>query len=358
MTAALVVGKFYPPHRGHTHLVRRALELRPHVVILCLGSARDSLTPTDRAGALLEDLEAEGVARESVTISAGYDETPFDLHDEAIWRSHVETFRAHLRRAPEVDLLVSSEAYGDELAARLGIDHALVDIDRGVVPTSASDVRRDVVGNWGMLGPGGRRLMAVRVVILGAESTGTTTVARLLAERLRERGGSWAEVQWVTEYGHELTEAKQRIAAESTGLIPLSVDWGEQDFRDVIAVQTAREDAAAALGGPVLVCDTDAFATPVWERRYLGQRASLDAGVLGRGDVYLLTHHEGVPFVQDGTRDGEHIRERMTDDFAAALVEHGKPWVMLTGSLEERLALAERVVDDVSRRKFQLAPPI
>jgi hypothetical protein len=96
----------------------------------------------------------------------------------------------------------------------------------------------------------------------------------------------------------------------------------------------------------------------VWERRYLGDAAALDASALGRGDVYLLTDHDGVPFVQDGTRDGEHVRAAMTAAFTASLVEHGKPWVMLTGTLAERLALAERVLDDVCRRRFQLAPPI
>ena len=96
----------------------------------------------------------------------------------------------------------------------------------------------------------------------------------------------------------------------------------------------------------------------MWERRYLGSSARLDATGLGRGDVYLLTHHDGVPFVQDGTRDGEHVRTAMTTDFAQALVEHGKPWLMLTGSLEERLNLAERVVADIVRRRFTFNRPI
>jgi len=95
-----------------------------------------------------------------VTIDSGYDETPFDLGSAAVWRSHVEIFRTHLHRLPAVDLLVGSEDYGDELAARLGVRHHLVDVRRSAVTTSASDIRADVVGNWHMLGAGGRGWVA------------------------------------------------------------------------------------------------------------------------------------------------------------------------------------------------------
>lgn len=96
----------------------------------------------------------------------------------------------------------------------------------------------------------------------------------------------------------------------------------------------------------------------MWERWYLGSSAQLDPSGLGQGDLYLLTHHDGVPFVHDGTRDGEHVRTTLTMDFTQALVEQGKPWLMLTGSLEERLHLAERVVADIVRRRFTFNRPI
>jgi len=80
--------------------------------------------------------------------------------------------------------------------------------------------------------------------------------------------------------------------------------------------------------------------------------------VLGHGDVYLLTDHEGVPFVQDGTRDGEHLRAAMTAEFAVALARHNKPWAMLTGSLEQRLDLAERIANATVSRRLTFTDPI
>lgn len=358
MSAALVVGKFYPPHAGHVHLVQAALGLRSRVVVLCLGSSGDTYSPGQRARAFEEDLRAGGVDLQQVQVRAGFDETPYDLGSETVWASHVRVFQARLAGAWDVDLLVTSEGYGDELASRLGVAHASVDPERSSVSVSARGVRSDVAGMWRFLGPGTRRLLGIRVVVLGAESTGTTTVAQMLAERLRARGGSWSDTCWVPEYGHELTEQKQRDAVALHGVAPLSVEWSAQDFLDVVAEQSRREDEALVRGGPVLVCDTDAFTTPVWERRYLGDDASLDPAGLGHGDIYLLTDHAGVPFVQDGTRDGEHLRAQMTVDFERALVAHGRPWVLLTGSLEDRLLLAERVVDQVCAQRWSFSDPI
>lgn len=111
-----------------------------------------------------------------------------------------------------------------------------------------------------------------------------------------------------------------------------------------------------------VVWKPDAFATTVWERRYLGPalRASGPRGpeLLPRRDLYLLTSHEGVPFEQDGLRDGEHIRADMTGWFVEAMTGAGHSWVLLTGSREERMRLAVRCVDQALERRMRFAEPL
>jgi len=200
-------------------------------------------------------------------------------------------------------------------------------------------------------------MLAARIWLIGAESTGTSTVALQLAQRLRTRGKPWHETRLGEEYGRELTIRKQQRQETQIAGRAIAVGWSADDFAEVAAIQSAREEEAARAGSPVLICDTDAFATPTWERRYLSAGARLNAGDHGLGDVYLLTSHEGVPFIQDGTRDGEHLRAGMTVDFAQDLVRHGRPWAMLTGPLGQRLALAERITDRIVRRKLTFASP-
>ena len=56
-------------------------------------------------------------------------------------------------------------------------------------------------------------------------------------------------------------------------------------------------------------------------------------------DLYLLTDCD-IAFVQDGTRDGESVREWMTRLIADRLDERGVQWLRLSGDHEERLKKA------------------
>ena len=100
----------------------------------------------------------------------------------------------------------------------------------------------------------------------------------------------------------------------------------------------------------------------MWERRYLGERARgpqpWATTLLPPRDVYLLTSHEGVPWHDDGLREGDlTVRAAMTGWFTAALTAAGHSWVLLTGTLQGRLALATRVTDYVlaARSRFGAA---
>jgi HTH-type transcriptional regulator, transcriptional repressor of NAD biosynthesis genes len=217
--------------------------------------------------------------------------------------------------------------------------------------------------------PRPRAGLATRVVVLGAESTGTTTIARLLAAHYRARGGAWSATRWVPEAGRGHTIVKwrqERAAAVAAGAAAPSLDeiaWTTADFDQVAARQTARESRAAVAGSPLLICDTDAFATSVWERRYLGDQARGSqpwaTTSLPRRDVYLLTSHEGVPWHDDGLREGDiAVRAAMTGWFADALTASGHSWVPLTGSLAERMSVAIRVTDDMLRQGMTFGRPI
>ena len=70
------------------------------------------------------------------------------------------------------------------------------------------------------------------------------------------------------------------------------------------------------------------------------------------------TDHVGVPFVQDGIRDGEHLRPWMTGRFVGALEATGRPWQVLKGSRAERTALALAAVDDLCGRAWRYPAPV
>jgi nicotinamide riboside kinase/ribosomal protein S18 acetylase RimI-like enzyme len=185
---------------------------------------------------------------------------------------------------------------------------------------------------------------ALRVVLIGAESTGKTTLCEQLA--------AYYETEWVGEYGREHWERK--IAAmNAPGEIPA---WTDDEFIHIAEVQQARENEAAARANRVLICDTNAFATATWFERYANTRhPGVDAiGARDLVDLYLVPAPD-IPFVQDGVRDGEKIRDWMHARFVELIKANGTPYVLITGPYEARLPKAIAAIDTLLALK---RPPV
>jgi HTH-type transcriptional repressor of NAD biosynthesis genes len=311
----VVIGKFLPPHRGHRFLIETALSRCERVVVVICGKPVDPIPPELRAAWLREMVPAAEV----MLIDDRYDE-----NDSRVW---AENTIGWLGRAP--DAVFTSEDYGDRYASFMGSTHVLVDRARLQVPCSGTAVRGDAFAMWDFIDPPVRSWFAKRVVIVGAESTGTTTLAMDLAAAL--------QTPWVAEYGREYSGLKQ-AAGDSI--------WHTPEFLAIAREQTRREDLAAREANRILVCDTNSFATVLWHRRYVGHDdpALCDFAAAGRADLYLLTGDE-IPFVQDGLRDGEHLRQDMHRWFEEALAAQAVPWFLLRGSREERLQEALSLID-------------
>ncbi len=235
-----------------------------------MSSAAETIPLDDRVSWMRES----HVADTAVTVTGIPCDAPMDLESDTVWTAQVACMKAAARTVTDVpvDAVVSSEKYGDELARRFSATHVCVDPLRVAHPASGTACRNDLAGRWDDLDAPARAGLATRIVVLGAESTGTTTVSRELVRRFRARGGVWERTGWVPEYGRQVTYDKL-----GTGTVD-DIVWTGDDFENIAVEQTRLEERAAREGSPLLVCDTDAFATTVWERRYL-------AAVSGRGAV-------------------------------------------------------------------------
>ncbi|MBJ7290912.1 AAA family ATPase [Williamsia sp.] len=355
---ALVIGKFYPPHAGHHALIRYAATVAEEVTVVAMSSAAESIPLAHRVGWLRESHRDNA----SVQITGIVCDAPVDLESRAVWAAQVACMRAAVAQVSthRIDAVVSSESYGRHLATWFDAAHVSFDAERRQLPISGTRCRADLAESWTYLDTPTRVGLTTRVVVLGSESTGTTTVSQAVAQHFRDRGGIWASTQWVPEYGRDATVEKlARLQATARGADMNDVTWSGDDFVHIARTQQDREDTAARTGSPLLVCDTDAFATTVWERRYLGPRSRCAAAeVRDSGSIYLITDHVDVPFVQDGIRDGEHVCAEMTGWFIDALTRSGRSWVLLTGSLDERIALAIRVADQALAVRSTLSDPL
>lgn len=309
----LIIGKFYPLHAGHLALIRAALERCERVTVELLVASVESIPLETRAEWLRQE-------HPTVRLVTAVDDAPVDYGSDEAWTDHMRVIEG-LLDAP-VDAVFTSDSYGEELARRLAATWVCVDPDRRATPVSGREVRADLAANWHWLPSSVRESLTQRVVVLGAESTGSTTLAEAMADRLG--------TDWVPEYGREYSMIRQ-----GGPFAP----WRSDEFTLIVDRQIELERQASRCSPtPLLVCDTDVFATALWHERHVGSpspelwsRAAAHPPV-----AYVLTGDE-IPFVPDDTRDGEHIRHEMQQRFRDELAGQPVPWVEVVGSVEARV---------------------
>ncbi|MEW1698721.1 AAA family ATPase [Streptomyces sp. NPDC091278] len=326
----LVVGRFHPPHAGHHHLVDTARERCERLTVLVRASAADSL-PLDERVAWMRETHPDALVLGTFVDDGG--------DDGAALRAAV----------PErVDAVFTSATHPEEPGRRLGAATVRVDSGHLGLPASAA-VRADPAGCWDHLAPPVRAALTRRVVVLGAESTGATTMTLALTGHYRRRGGVWARTRYVAE--------PDTPGARHHDGPPRSVD-----FPVLAQCRAEREEEAARDGAPVLFCDADAFATTIWHERHTGTTSPAVGEIAARSrqHLWLLTDHRGVPYEPTGDtarRDGDRLRPWMTARFLTQLTRTGRRTAVLTGPHEERLAAAVAAVDALLAEGWGLTEP-
>jgi NadR type nicotinamide-nucleotide adenylyltransferase len=160
-----------------------------------------------------------------------------------------------------------------------------------------------------------------RVAILGAESSGKSTLAEALATQY--------DTVWVPEYLREFVEVHGRVPFE-------------EDQAGIARTQRAREDAAAARAQRFLFCDTTPLMTAIYSRMYWNRvDAQLAALAAGHDYAFTLVAAPDGPWVPDGLqRDSDEVRQAVHRLVIATLEQAGIPFVQVTGSLPQRLRQA------------------
>ncbi len=166
----------------------------------------------------------------------------------------------------------------------------------------------------------------LRIAIVGAESTGKTTLAAALAPRLSALTGLRAT--WVPELLREWCERFGRTPQV-------------HEQAPLMRAQHERIEAAAATHG-IVVCDTTALMTAVYSEIVFGDRSlhARAAALHARMAATLLTAGD-IPWVADGLqRDGPQVREPVDALLRGLLQDHRLPYERVGGQGDARLECA------------------
>ncbi|MCU0430997.1 MAG: AAA family ATPase [Cytophagaceae bacterium] len=280
----LVLGKFMPLHRGHLALIEYALQHCDRVLVLLCVHEGEAIPASQRMRWLSDCLE--NISRIQLAVLE-YD--PAQLTNQSV-SSEAETaaWAAVLQeKFPQVDVLVSSEKYGEIVTRYWNIAHLDFDLDRHQIPVSASQIRQQPWKYWQYLPEVVRPYYVKKVILLGTESTGKT----VLTERL-----AWHfQTSFVSEAARELVSVTTECRYEDLEKIAIA---------HAQAILRKRPSA-----NKLLFIDTDHHITQSYSWYLFQRELPLPAWIeeANRGDLYLFLQPD-APYVQDGTRLSEEER--------------------------------------------------
>jgi len=300
-----VFGKYYPLHNGHLELIKYARGLCKQLVVIVCASSKELIGSEIRANWLKEELAA---FIDITVLAFDYDEADLPNTSVSSWdvsKIWSETFKGLV---PQADLVVTSELYGEYVAQYMGITH--VAFEKRLL-TSSTLVRKNRIEQWNFLPASVKKHLQKTIFISGAESTGKTIMAGMLANR----------------YGAVLVEESARK------IIKDSNSFTREDLY-IVAEQHANSISLAKLTlSPLVIVDTDIYVTQSYCQFVFGDHLNVDPEIysFNNADLRLFLNTD-VPFTQDGTRMGAEHRETLAASHEYVLAKFGQEYETIHGN--------------------------
>jgi HTH-type transcriptional repressor of NAD biosynthesis genes len=321
----MVLGKFMPLHNGHKYLIDVAIQNSKHLDIFVCSLKSDPIDGHERYIWMLNEYgDIKGV-----DIHWAPDENPQTPEEHGDFKGFYKIWcNTVYSRTKNLDVIFTSEDYGDEFAKELGIKHHLVDLQRTTVPVSATMIRNYPYRSWDFIPQVVKPHFKKKIVVMGPESTGKSTLIGKLVKHF--------DGDTIGEYGREFT----------TEIDPKEMDI--KDFEKIAIVHDIQMKDTIKNGVKKTVfIDTEAITTYLFGRLYLGnQFYSYDIiKVINTQefDLILLCDVD-VPWVNDGSRDFPHKRQEHFELIKEMLDLTERPYVLIKGNYVERFEQAKEEV--------------
>jgi HTH-type transcriptional repressor of NAD biosynthesis genes len=327
----LVLGKFYPLHLGHLHLINTAILNCEHTHVVISHNKNQSIPGSIR----YESLKSTYQNNSNITVYQ-FDDTGLPQYDYEC--GSLEEFYSYwvpqiYSLVSELDVVFTSEDYGESFAEHLGIDHFLVDKERKNFPISGTEVRENPFEKWEFISEQIKPFFTKRIAIMGPESTGKSSLTKELA--------NWYQTNFVDEYG--------RLVYETNGN-----KVGVSDFIPISEGRQSLEDWALKKANKLLFCDTEDITTYLFldmycpndehenESNWFKNKISKSKSY----DLYILLKPD-CDAVQDGTRSFLEERQQHYDRIKFELDSRGYNYVEVGGSWRNRFDESIKIIENI-----------
>jgi len=325
---SLVLGKMYPLTNGHLYLIDTAISKSEMVHVIMTHNPLQSIPGEVR----FEALKAIYGEHPKVKLYSLSDEG-LPAHDNEC--ETLDEFYSYwvplvYSQVDELDAVFTSESYGEDFSRYLGIQHVLVDKERVKVPISGTLVRSNPFKHWNFIPDPMKPFFVKRIVIMGPESCGKSTLTQDLANHY--------STNFVIEYGRLVYEDKGGVTIDD--FIPISK--GRQDLEDWMIKHSNK----------LLFCDTEDITTYLFSKMFYPDECykveDYFKDILQKKpkyDLYILLKPD-CEAVQDGTRQFLDERREHYEVIKNEMIKRGCNFVEIGGDWNNRFIESKKIIND------------
>lgn len=325
-------GSFDPLHMGHINcIIEAASRCEALYLVLCYSRKRDHIPMEIRYRWLVGSFRHMSNIRVLLLEDSEASKETYDTDEK--WEAGKEKILAQIGKP--VDVVFCGSDYRDSGRYEKLYGCPVEYFERDRIPISSSELRKNPLAHWDWLPEICRPYFVKKVLFVGGESTGKSTLTQNLALTY---GTNFLE-----EVGREVCWNAVR---EDTMV--------EEDFHEILIRHKAKELECLKHSSRLLFEDTDAMITLWFSGFLLHEKEQTDRVRALADSIQNINHFDlvffmepTVPFVQDDTRN-EVIaadREKYSQQIKQLLDEHDVPYICLSGDYAERFDEAKRIIN-------------
>lgn len=320
MKHGLVLGKFMPLHKGHLALISFAKSKCDILTVLLCAEDKETIPASTRLKWLQEELGS------TVDLQVlKYSDK--DLPNTSVSSKQVsKKWSVVLKKNfPHVNIIFSSEPYGDFVADFMGAESVVYDEARKNYPVSATQIKNNPFYFWDFIPESVKPYYVKKACLLGTESTGKSTLTENLAK--------YFDTAFVPEMARDIIEQTEECTYEN--------------LFEIATLHAKTIIEKLPLANKLLFIDTDINITRSYSSFLFGKELTVPSWIeeANKADLYIFLEPD-CPFVQDGTRLNETDRAKLNSSHKNQLDKNNIKYICAGGGWEERFETIVKVIKE------------
>lgn len=326
-------GSFDPLHIGHLHDVIRAASLCEELyVMISWCDGRETIPKELRYRWIYNNSKHLSNVKIILVEDKALDKEEYNT--DYYWEKGANDIKRAVGKPIDVVFCGTDYLGSNRFESLYCPESKVIYFDRQEVPISSTDLRFDIYKNWQYIPPICRSHYVKRVLVVGSESTGKSTLVQNLAIAYN--------TNFVREIGRDTCEV-----AGGEGFMNV------EDLYENFLRQKTEEIKAIEYSNKLLFVDTDATTTKFYSRFLLSDKEEIkkcnniadSITAINRFDLVLFLEPT-VDFIQDGTRSEEisYNREEYSRQIKNLLDEQNIVYHCISGDYLERFNKSKELI--------------